>query len=164
MTTTRPTLNRTSTEPFRSLVRTTYPDVRLYALRRVALTDVDDVVAETYATAWRRWSDPPPTDPRLWLFGIARYVIRNQRRSLRRRVRLLESLPDAAAEPDGAVQVDAHVRLRDSLASLVPSDQEVLRLVAGRVSVPRRSPRYWAAHLRPPLPDLIEPAPDSPPH
>lgn len=103
-----------------------------YARRRTAnWSDAEDVVAETFTVVWRRMADLPAEDAdRLpWLYGVARHVLANQRRSTMRRRRLL-----------GRLQVE-HGRLTDrqavlatpvleALARLPPADQEVLRLLA----------------------------------
>lgn len=58
-----------------------------YCRRRVASDAVDDVMSEVFLTAWRRM-DAIPHDAELpWLYGVARHVICNQRRSLGRRIR-----------------------------------------------------------------------------
>ncbi len=69
-------------------------DVLAYALPRAAgPEDAADVVAETFLIAWRRARDVPAgTEARLWLFGVARRVLANQRRSEGRRTRLGERL------------------------------------------------------------------------
>ncbi|WP_433177123.1 RNA polymerase sigma factor [Actinoallomurus sp. CA-150999] len=57
-----------------------------YALWRChSPDDAADVVAETFAIAWRRADDLPPGDEtRLWLYGAARRVLANHRRGERR--------------------------------------------------------------------------------
>ena len=63
-------------------------DVLAYALRRAAgPEDAADVVAETFLIAWRRLSDiPAGAEARLWLYGVARHTLANQRRGERRRL------------------------------------------------------------------------------
>ncbi len=47
-----------------------------YCRRRVATDLVDDVVADTFLTAWRRLDDVPSGDAaRLWLYRVAYRVI-----------------------------------------------------------------------------------------
>lgn len=66
--------------------------LRRYVGRRIHPDDVDDVVGQTFATAWRR-RDAQPGDPvlhRAWLLRIAGYEILNHRRGRRRRLALHE--------------------------------------------------------------------------
>ena len=92
VTTTHMDRQTVETDRFRSFVRATYPDLKLYALRRVGPAGAEDVVSETYVVAWRKWVDPPPTDPRPWLFGIARNIVRNEVRRHRRAERFARTL------------------------------------------------------------------------
>jgi RNA polymerase sigma factor (sigma-70 family) len=55
-----------------------------YALRRASWEDAQDVVAETFTTAWRRLDDIPD-DALPWLFRVARNHLSNQQRTVRRR-------------------------------------------------------------------------------
>ncbi|MBG0567354.1 sigma factor [Actinoplanes aureus] len=57
--------------------------VLAYARRRVDEAQADEVVAETFVVAWRRLAEVPVA-ARPWLFGVARRVSANQRRSERR--------------------------------------------------------------------------------
>src|SRR5947208_1863689 len=77
---------------FDALFDATYPELHRFAVRRVEnRAGVEDVLAETFATAWRRRGQMP--DPALpWLFGICHKVIANHRRSAKRRIRLFARL------------------------------------------------------------------------
>lgn len=67
--------------------------IRNYCLRRLPRAEVNDAVAEVFVVVWRRIDTAPNgDDARPWLYGIARNVIRNTDRSLRRRTRLLGRL------------------------------------------------------------------------
>jgi DNA-directed RNA polymerase specialized sigma24 family protein len=59
-----------------------YPSVLSYVRRRTASPDdAADAIAEIFATVWRRMGDVPAGDDiRLWLYGVARRVLANQRR------------------------------------------------------------------------------------
>lgn len=98
-----------------------------YARRRTGSdVDADDVVAETFAVAWRRSRDVPEGRELPWLYGVARRVLANQRRSHERRDRLrirLESEPAVST----AAEVEEGVA-RDILDTLAPRDREVLLL------------------------------------
>lgn len=113
---------------FRSLFESHYPHVEAYARRRCAEpADADDVVAETFAVAWRR-ADDIPGEPLPWLYGVARKVLSNQRRSQRRRASLIERL---RREPmDVETPADDGESVRVALSRLRPGDQEILRLAA----------------------------------
>lgn len=65
-----------------------------YAVRRAANPDdAADVAAETMLVAWRRIDDVPADGgERPWLFGVARRLLANQRRGVRRRSDLAERL------------------------------------------------------------------------
>jgi len=53
--------------------------------------EADDLTSEVFLVAWRRFADMPPADERrLWLFGVARNVLYNHRRSITRQQRLLD--------------------------------------------------------------------------
>src|SRR3954463_5714672 len=69
-----------ATATFEAAFRAHVRAVRAYALRRTAPEDASDVVAETFAIAWRRWDDAP-ADPLPWLLGIARRVRPTARRT-----------------------------------------------------------------------------------
>src|SRR5215475_13387892 len=67
--------------------------VRDFCRRRLASDLVDDAVAETFLTAWRRLDDVPAGDAALvWLYRVAYRVIGHQWRSTARRRRLEEKL------------------------------------------------------------------------
>src|SRR5262245_52508038 len=66
--------------------------VRAYAARRCTADAVDDVVAETFAIAWRRIHDVPADVELPWLLGVARRVLANAYRADDRRGRLAERL------------------------------------------------------------------------
>jgi RNA polymerase sigma-70 factor, ECF subfamily len=119
---------------FEALYDAHFGDVLAYAVRRCASRqDAEDVVAETFAVAWRRLHElPAGEEARLWLFGTARLVRQNQHRSQRRQQRLAERLrqrlplasqraPEVVEEPD---------RLWRALAALRETDREILRLHA----------------------------------
>ncbi len=71
------------------------PAVKAYALRRAAVSTVDDVVAEVFVVCWRRFEEVP-VDPLPWLLGVARRVLSTQRRGERRRGALHERLAGQA--------------------------------------------------------------------
>ncbi|WP_436699618.1 RNA polymerase sigma factor [Nocardioides sp. BYT-33-1] len=109
------------------------PRVAAYVRRHVPPDDVQDVVAETFVQAWRRWDDVP-RPPIAWLIAAARKVIGNSRRAARRRTALHDRLRllDAAARPAedaGLVATDRMAAL-EALAGLPDEQREALLLVA----------------------------------
>lgn len=123
-------LGLTSEESFTEMFREQYPAVRAFASSLASVVDVDDVVAETFAVAWRRRDDLPVEWVRGWLLGTVRNVVRNDRRRGRRADRFVARLPwlQPIAPRDHAVDVAELDALRVALASLSEADQEVLVL------------------------------------
>src|SRR3954471_23812162 len=95
---------RSRRRSFEDAYRSSGTAVLGYALRRtVSRDDALDVVAETFAIAWRRRGDMPenPQDVRPWLFGIARRCVANAARSSHRSDRLGARLAEAFADTAG---------------------------------------------------------------
>lgn len=69
---------------FEELFRAESARVLTYARLRVGADAAEDVVAETFAVAWRRWDQVPVDEPRAWLLAVARRVIANHHRTGRR--------------------------------------------------------------------------------
>jgi RNA polymerase sigma factor (sigma-70 family) len=115
--------------------------VHRYVAYRAWAGDVDDVVAETFVTAFRSRTryDQAFLDARPWLLGIATNVLRQHRRSEGRRLaRLRAAARTNEPEPDPAETVAAAVdqaaqsdRVACALARLDERQQEVLVLAAG---------------------------------
>ena len=119
---------------FERLWRDNAPAVLRFACLRVPQSDVDDVVAETFAVAWRRL-DEVPARALPWLLGVARNVGANAVRASRRRDALhlrVIRLPAADVEPDVAELVDVELdpAAAEALARLPERDRELLTLLA----------------------------------
>ena len=121
---------------FAQLYTRYYRQIRDYCRRRVRSDVVDDAVAETFLTAWRRINEVPAGDEALvWLYGVAYRVIGHQWRSAARRRRLEDRLRSvghraASAADDSLADLDEHRLVREAAARLGDTDAEVLRLVA----------------------------------
>lgn len=121
---------------FAQLYRRYHRPVRDFCRRRVATDLVDDAVAETFLTAWRRLEDVPAgAEALVWLYGVAYRVIGHQRRSSARRRRLEDRLRSMASGPGAAADESVIDRAQyrlvlDAAARLADTDVEVLRLVA----------------------------------
>lgn len=123
-----------SQEAFREVFAAHGRAIYAYCLRRTSPDDALDAAADVFLTAWRRVRDMPEGDATLpWLYGVARRVLSQQRRT-GRRWRRLQRRAGAMHEP-GADGPEAIVLLReetrlvlDALHLLRPADREVLRL------------------------------------
>jgi RNA polymerase sigma-70 factor (ECF subfamily) len=120
-------------ERFRRLFAATERELLAYVLRRVERAeDAADVVAETFLVAWRRMDKVLPDDEaRLWLYGVARRQLANQRRGELQRSRLANrlrvELPMAVASASGS-EDHRVAAVRAALARLNEGDRELLRL------------------------------------
>jgi RNA polymerase sigma-70 factor (ECF subfamily) len=116
---------------FEAVYRRTHEQILGYAVRRCSSPeDAADVVAETYVIAWRRMSELPEGEAgKLWLYGVARRVLANHRRSERRRltrhteltaeIEHLYTAPSPHHERDG---------VEEAMDMLADSDRELLAL------------------------------------
>src|SRR5687768_10920779 len=85
---------------FEILFRAHYPALRRYAYHRaVTGSDADDFVAETFLVAWRRLDVVPDDDALPWLLAVAANVRRNQARSRRRYLNLVDRVPPPESAP-----------------------------------------------------------------
>ncbi|WP_084959091.1 RNA polymerase sigma factor [Thermoactinospora rubra] len=119
---------------FEAVYTDTYDQILGYAVRRCERPeDAADVVAETYAIAWRRLDRLPEGDEaRLWLYGVARNVLANHRRGRLRRERVAELTAEIADVYAGTSGGDG-VEFRDiarAFRELSDGDRELLSLVA----------------------------------
>lgn len=114
---------------FEAIYDAYYPAILQYAARRTGTPeDTADVISETFLTAWRRLDNVPDGERALlWLYGVARRVLANQRRSESRRAVLADRLRDelAADRPHATAELD-HVRA--AFDDLPDRDREVLAL------------------------------------
>lgn len=115
------------------------PAVHRYAARRLGPDAADDLVAETFLTAFQRRAayDPSYANARPWLFGIATHLIARRRRDETRFYRAIARTGiDPAAEPvddqatDRVAAQAARKGLAAALAALATGDRDVLLLAA----------------------------------
>jgi RNA polymerase sigma factor (sigma-70 family) len=116
---------------FSELYRTHYPDVLRFVRRRAREADVDDVVSETFLTAWRR-QEQMAVAPLPWLYRTARNVIMNANRAAGRREGLAVRIASMAAADRSGDDPIARFEQRADLTAvwqgLDPLDQEILAL------------------------------------
>ena len=119
---------------FERCFRDHYAQLLAFSMRRVAGREIaEDVVADSFAVAWRRRDLIP--DPALpWLYAIAAHVIANQYRSTRRRhnldTRLAQETGAIAPGSDPAESLGRRDAFSAAFALLDESEREVLRLIA----------------------------------
>ncbi|NNC92321.1 MAG: sigma-70 family RNA polymerase sigma factor [Acidimicrobiia bacterium] len=119
---------------FTDLFRTNHRAVLAFFLRRLDRDDAYDATADVFVVAWRRLADVPDGEEGLrWLYGVARLVLLNHRRTTRRGTRLLAKLTRfGAAEPTApetlVVQQAEDREIVSAMLTLRPQDQEILRL------------------------------------
>ncbi len=122
---------------FESLYSDTYEFVSKYCRQRAPTPeDAEDALSATYLVAWRRIHEAAGINNHLaWLYGVARRVLANQRRSAMRHRRLQQRIFDRSVrtgtsiptQVEAAVQLEAIERAVESLRAL---DKLILRLAA----------------------------------
>lgn len=118
---------------FRGLYERTYGDVLRFVQRRCHPSHAQDVSAEVFLVAWRRYADLPASEDerRAWLFGVARKALSNDRRGDDRRTALTVRIQDAHDGVDPGAHPDlvaARVDLARAWPRLRPEHQEALAL------------------------------------
>lgn len=115
------------------------PRIFRYIARRVGRDIVDDLVAETFVSAFasRRRYDLAYPDARPWLYGIATHVIASHRRHEFRQYRISLALGPEPHQPGHADRIAADVTARSmtetllaALMALPDADRDVLVLIA----------------------------------
>ncbi|MDF5751170.1 RNA polymerase sigma factor [Spongiactinospora sp. TRM90649] len=113
--------------------------IHRYAARRIGAQAADDIVAETFLTAFRRRSSYDTAFPmaRPWLYGIATTLVARHRRQEERMLRALSRTghdplpePEADAVLSRVAALDKERELAAALAGMARGDRDVLLLVA----------------------------------
>lgn len=107
--------------------------IRGYALGRVGPDGADDIVSETFATAWRACGgfDAGAASARPWLYGIATNVIarhRQREKQWLQQHKRAEALVAATALEPTAYELDP--ALANAIAELSPALRDTLLLTA----------------------------------
>ncbi|MCR1161689.1 hypothetical protein NEK97_09480 [Paenarthrobacter sp. UW852] len=105
-----------SQRAFRFLYESAYADLLKFVQRRTDPANAEDVVAEAFLIVCRRFQEVPGNqdDARAWIFGIARNLLLNARRSEQRQQALGVRLAEASMES----QSDSHADLVSSRVDL----------------------------------------------
>jgi RNA polymerase sigma-70 factor (ECF subfamily) len=117
---------------FEALYRAHYAAIVRFVHRRIDPASAEEIVAETFAIAWRRL-DSVPADALPWLYVVARNLLRGERRSAARARHKAASFADAAKLDRGRDPADAFAEREHVLrafSALPERDREALRLVA----------------------------------
>ncbi len=118
----------TRRERFEALFNEHATAVHRYVRRRAHEADVEDVVADVFVVAWRKFDEIPKDFEQPWLFRTAWNVLANRHRKF---IELpFEQLPDTPEAGDIAESVLEDLTLRAAWNTLSARDREVLRLVA----------------------------------
>lgn len=120
-------------QAFATLVERHHESLHRYAARRVGKDEADDLVAEAFATAYRRRDryQPDRHDARPWLFGIATNLIRDRWRSERARLKAFARTGvDPVSTLDPAPIDRRGSEVARALAALRPAHRDVLFLHA----------------------------------
>ena len=121
-------------ERFEAIYRAYERPVYAYLRRRADVASARDCAAETFLVAWRRLGDVPDGERTLpWLYGTARRVLSNHRRSRDRFARLLQKSSSTALEaPEGpetiVVRRAEDEQVLEALRHVRKADRELLML------------------------------------
>ncbi|XVU28159.1 RNA polymerase sigma factor [Actinoplanes sp. CA-054009] len=131
-------LSRQRPEEFAVLFDRHAPYIHRYLARRLGDGHADDLVAETFLTAFRRRDTfrPKHRDARPWLYGIATNLVAQHRRDEVRELRLHRAVTPEPSADCHAEQVATDVTagalretLTAALAELADGDRDVFLLI-----------------------------------
>jgi len=122
-------------ERFRVLYNDLYDDLWRYVQRRsISTEEARDTLSEVFLVAWRRLEDiPAGQEARLWLFGVARNLVKTSWRKRKRRGDLvvrIGSEMSTRGTTDEELDNSGVLKIVKALQFLSENDQEILRLVA----------------------------------
>ena len=122
-------------ERFRILYNDLYDDLWRYIQRRSINTEeARDTLSEVFLVAWRRLEDiPAGKEARLWLFGVARNLVKTSWRKRKRSGDLvvrIGSEMSTRGTTDEELDNSGVLKIVKALQFLSENDQEILRLLA----------------------------------
>lgn len=101
-----------------------------FLYRRVDANDVDDLVSEVFAVAWRRGAPVTTGEELPWLYRVATNLVANHRRKNARADRFVASLLAPDTSPSAESIAIADISLATAWGTLPPKSREVLALLA----------------------------------
>ena len=120
----------TGREPqFAALYEAFYGAIYAYGARRVGVHAADEIAAETFLVAWRRW-EVIPAEALPWLYGVARNVVLRHWEQNARQQRARDALDHERQPAAYAAEEAEDPGLSEAWRCLGPADREVLALVA----------------------------------
>ena len=122
-------------ERFSILYNDLYDDLWRYVQRRSINTEeARDTLSEVFLVAWRRLEDiPAGKEARLWLFGVARNLVKTSWRKRKRSGDLLVRIGSEMSTKgttDEELDNSGVLKIVNALQFLSENDQEILRLLA----------------------------------
>lgn len=116
-------------ERFTAAYERCYGAVHAYASRRVGAEAADEITAETFLVAWRRF-DQLREEPLPWLYAVARNVLLRHYVTSDREQRMLAGLRSDRTVSSSIGENEANHVLWEAWEQLSVRDREVLALVA----------------------------------
>jgi len=125
---------------FELLFRSTRHDLLAYLLRRsTSPEDAADLLAETYAIAWRKLDAiPPGAQARLWLFGVARNLLLRGARRRESQHALVERLARELRSAGQPTEEGRSEALDAALKRLPERQREIVLLTAWEGLTPKQ--------------------------
>ena len=122
-------------ERFRILYNDLYDDLWRYVQRlSINTEEARDTLSEVFLVAWRRLEDiPAGKEARLWLFGVARNLVKTSWRKRKRSGDLLVRIGSEMSTKgttDEELDNSGVLKIVNALQFLSANDQEILRLLA----------------------------------
>jgi RNA polymerase sigma-70 factor (ECF subfamily) len=149
--------------PYRAHYRQAYA----YAVTHAGRQFADEVVADTFLVAWRRFAALPRNATLPWLLGVARNVVRERFREQARHQAITAEMRAWLREeellvPDVADGVSERAAVLAGLARLSEQDLDLLTLVAWHGSTPSQAARLpdRTSRTQMPVPGHPLPRPD----
>jgi RNA polymerase sigma-70 factor (ECF subfamily) len=131
---------------FTTLYRKHYRQVYAYAVTRASRQLADEVVADVFLVAWRRFAAIPRSAPLPWLLAVARNVVRERFRVEARRQAVTAEMRAWFDNTDLIVAdvadgVAERAAVLTALARLSEEDRELLTLIAWHGLTPGQAAR-----------------------
>lgn len=118
-------------EQFRAAWDVHHQRIRQYMVRRASVDDVDELTAQVFEVAWRRWGDVPTGETQLWwLLAVAHRTVGNYYRGRNRRGRLGQKIASVSSDDtvDFGWSTVESADVRRAVGALSESDREILLL------------------------------------